>query len=304
MSFSFFRGLELMHFEGIFVPLQKATALLLLYLLASFGLRGASLGMNALLIPAVGVTIVVAIIAVKYFYSAPSAAVMNGIGYKVLLKEAVMLGMVVFLWQVYFRIDSFMLGYMKGNYEVGIYNVAYKILEGIFFFPGIIMTVFFPRLARPELFSKTFMRLSVLLGVSGLFISILSFFVSPFLIGLIYGPRFKDSIAVFQVLSLAVLPVFLGNLVTQSLVCLDLNRLYVSVAGAGAIFNIALNFFLIPAFGGKGAAVATIVTEMLVLFSCSYIIFRKRPAGFDRRMILSVFAEITSSFGIKRSAQI
>ena len=33
------------------------------------------------------------------------------------------------------------------------------------------------------------------------------------------------------------------------------------------VLNVALNFFLIPVYGAKGAAIATIVCELLILVS-------------------------------------
>ncbi|MBU0463136.1 MAG: polysaccharide biosynthesis C-terminal domain-containing protein [Proteobacteria bacterium] len=41
-------------------------------------------------------------------------------------------------------------------------------------------------------------------------------------------------------------------------------RLYAAAVGACALFNIGLNFILIPEFGGIGAARATIATEALL----------------------------------------
>jgi len=48
------------------------------------------------------------------------------------------------------------------------------------------------------------------------------------------------------------------------------NRLAL-IAGAGALINIVLNFFLIPEFSFFGAAVATILTETFILITFFYL---------------------------------
>jgi len=42
-------------------------------------------------------------------------------------------------------------------------------------------------------------------------------------------------------------------------------RVKVRLMGAGALANIVLNFSLIPVFGAVGAAIATVITEVLIM---------------------------------------
>lgn len=276
--FSYFRGIENMKIEGIIVPVQKIAALGLLFFFAFLGCRNALLGSVTLLCSAfLGVVLLLCISwqRLKEIFKTET----DLLPYRDLIKEGIVLGGVAFLWLIYFRIDTVMLGMMRGDTEVGVYNIAYKIMEGVFFIPGIIMIVFFPMLAKQERFKKVFGKLLFILGGIGSVTSIALYLLSPTLIGLVYGPKFFGSIAVLQTLSLVILPVFLGHLTTQSLVALDLNKLYLVVAFLGAGLNIALNYFLIPLRGAVGAAWATFATEVFVTAICGYFVLRREPGA-------------------------
>jgi len=274
--FSFFRGINNMKLEGIIVPVQKISALGLLYFFVFLGVKNVLLGSMTLLSSALlGMTLLLFISwprLKEILKSKTELLKFNG-----LLKEGIMLGGVAFLWLIYFRIDSVMLGMMRDDMEVGIYNVAYRIMEGGFFIPTIIMIVFFPMLAKRDRFKEIFGKLLFILGGVGLGTSIALYLFSPTLIGFIYGPKFFASIAVLQTLSLVILPVFFGNLITQSLVALDLNKLYLVVTFLGALLNITINYFIIPPLGAVGAAWATLVTEIFVTLLCGYFVLRREP---------------------------
>ena len=114
-----------------------------------------------------------------------------------------------------------------------------------------------------------------------------------------YGSEFFGSIAVLQILSLAVFPIFLGHLATQSLVALELNKIYLLVAFIGMLLNISLNYFLIPRFGANGAAWATVATEMAVVLLCGYFVWREKPDALNFNYSVESVKEILSPVGRK-----
>ena len=274
--FAFFRGIENMKLEGIIVPVQKISALGLLFVFGFLGFKSALLGSMTLLCSAlVGIALLLCLS--RQHVKAIVKAKTDLLTYRDLIKEGVILGGVAFLWLIYFRIDTVMVGMMRGDVEVGIYNIAYRIMEGVFFIPSIIMIVFFPMLAKQDRFKEIFGKLLFILGGIGLGTSVALYLFSPGLIRLVYGPEFFGSIAVLQTLALVILPVFLGHLTTQSLVALDLNKLYLLVALLGAGLNIMLNYLLIPLRGAVGAAWATLATEIFVTALCGYFVLKREP---------------------------
>lgn len=291
VTFSFYRGLEKMKLEGVINALQKVAALACLFLLSTWGVKSARLGSFALVGSAfLGILLLLSTSGVFIKEMGRYKQEADSLKYRELLKEGIVLGGVVFLWMIYFRIDGVMLGFMKGNLEVGIYNVGYKIMEGFFFIPGILMLVFFPKLAKPDRFAETFKKLIVILGTIGLLSSLILYVLSSSIIRFIYGPEFFGSIPVLKTLSLVLFPVFLGHLATQSLVALDMNKVYLFVAFIGMLLNISLNYFLIPSFGALGAAWATLITELMVVSCCGYFVWRKSPGVFNS-LLLGVTAK-------------
>jgi O-antigen/teichoic acid export membrane protein len=61
---------------------------------------------------------------------------------------------------------------------------------------------------------------------------------------------------------------------TQSLVALDHNRIYLAITAFAVLLNVMLNYWLIPEYGAEGAAIATVITEALIPLSCFIMILK------------------------------
>ena len=81
----------------------------------------------------------------------------------------------------------------------------------------------------------------------------------------LFGVDFFPAVPILEVLAPLVLIMGVGNLFgTQVLLSVNAEKkLCISVA-IGAAINLCLNSLLIPAFGGKGAALASVVSELAV----------------------------------------
>lgn len=192
--------------------------------------------------------------------------------FKKILAGSLPYGILMVLGLLYFRIDSLMLSYMKGEYETGIYGAGFRFLEAAVFIPSALATALFPVLARlDEDFSQTkkiYFSALKLLGLLSLPITLLYFFVLPLLIPYLL-PQYSDSVNVIKILSFTIPFMFLhvpAALVLQASSKYLKPMIYFSFFTLG--FNIVLNLFLIPEYGFIGAAVATVASEAL-----SFIIF-------------------------------
>ena len=200
-----------------------------------------------------------------------------------LWREAVTLGFVLFLIQFYFRIDTIMLGILASETEVGLYSVAFNLMEGTFFIPTIVMAAIFPGLSQAKHFSAYFRKGVVLLTLAGIAGGTAVFLLADSIILWFYAPGFQNSADILEILALAIPLVFWGYLMTQSLVALDHNRIYLVITATGLLLNVMLNFWLIPEYGASGAAVSTVITEALIPLSCFLMIlkyhFSQSPAN-------------------------
>jgi len=266
-GFAYLRGKEEMRLESFTVALQKITTLLILFLLYFMGFFGVRLALFSLL----GGTVIACVFFYACIWKKSSAVWRRSTGtiaYWKILREGLVLGGVTLLWMVYFRVDSAMLGVMKGNESVGVYNVAYKLLEGVLFFPGIIMIVYFPKLAACRASRDVYRPLFLSLFIAGMFSAGILYLSSPWIIQCLYNENYWPSVEVLKILAFAVVPIFLGHIVTQTLVALDANRIYLIITICGVLGNLLLNAFLIPGYGPKGAATATAITESCVTLLC------------------------------------
>lgn len=210
-----------------------------------------------------------------------------------LLKDSIPLGIAAVLVMIYFKLDTVMLSLMKGPIAVGIYGLAYKILESLIFFPSLIVGLVMPLLARFAFtswsrFNRVIQRtLEVLL----LFIFPLiigTIFLSPAIIKLIGGGNFTASAGVLNLLIIATGIIFLGALFSNVIIALRKQKALVWIYGVGAVVNVGANFIFIPRYSYWGAAGTTIFTEALVTILMVAIIYKVLGHFFSFRLLVKI----------------
>jgi O-antigen/teichoic acid export membrane protein len=163
--------------------------------------------------------------------------------------------------------------------DVGIYGIAYKILEGLIFFPAMFVGLIMPLLSNSafidnERFKKVFQKT----------LDILVIFIVPLLIGLsmlslpivvlVGGNNFIASAPILNILALAVGLIFLGNLFGSSIIALNKQKTCAWIYFMGMIFNVVTNLIFIPKYRYIGAAWTTTATELLVTVAMIILIYK------------------------------
>ncbi len=206
--------------------------------------------------------------------------------WKKLIKATIPIAVSIVLTLIYFKIDSIFLSIPAINRyslnpisDVGIYGIAYKILEGLIFFPAMFVGLIMPLLSNSaftdtEKFKRVFQKT----------LDILMVFIVPLIIGilmlslpivvLIGGSDFNASASVLNVLSLAIGLIFLGNLFGNSVIALNKQKSGAWIYFAGMIFNIVTNLIFIPKYRQVGAAWTTTATEFLVTILMIMLIYK------------------------------
>ncbi len=178
---------------------------------------------------------------------------------------------------VYFKIDTIMLSVMRSESEVGMYSVAYKVLEVIIFFPAMYVGLIMPLLSkfafRSSEFRPVFFRAARRLGAgAALTVLVLVVFANP-IIAIIGDTAFSASVPLLRILSLAVGIIFFGNLFGNAIIALDLQSKGVWIYALGAVLNVILNLLFIPSYGAYAAAWNTVVTELVVTMLMARLIW-------------------------------
>ncbi len=199
------------------------------------------------------------------------------------LKQAVVgslpYGLLAILGLIYFRIDTLMLSYLRGNFETGIYSAGYKFLEALIFIPNSLAIVLFPTLAK--LHEHNLAKIKLLFSQSikiMVFLSVLVFIaynliLPPFI--RFFLPNYLPSIEVIRILSLAIPFIFIYVPLSQILLSTDKYlKQVILISLLPLCSNIILNLIFIPRFGFLGASWITVASD--VLSTAIVLIFIKR----------------------------
>jgi O-antigen/teichoic acid export membrane protein len=169
------------------------------------------------------------------------------------------------------RIDQVMLGKMMNNYEVGQYSVALKFIEIFGFVPMVLMNTFTPavtkaKVADESLYHSRLVNLYRLMFLTFLLVALPIYLFAKDVIVVLYGGEYQ---AAGYLLSLFALRLFFSNMgVGKSVFIVNesLFRYSLLTVIVGATANIALNYFLIPLYGPKGAIVASMISFTISIF--------------------------------------
>ncbi|MEX0821209.1 MAG: flippase [Rhodothermales bacterium] len=188
---------------------------------------------------------------------------------------------------IYYKVDVVMIEAYLGAGPTGQYGAAYRILEALNALPTIVsIAAVYPRLARlhGERNHAAFRRLlkkssAGLIGIGFVVAVVLTAF-APLVIRLLDpNPAFGASAGALQILVWSFPLLCANSLLYAALVTMDDQKLLAGFLGGAVVANIAMNVFLIPAYGIGGAAVATVASEVLliVVYSARYV-HRQKPS--------------------------
>lgn len=212
---------------------------------------------------------------------------------KMLLKEAFPLGASLLFVYVYFHADTLLLAIYHPGSPVGFYNLAYKVLENVIFFPAAYTGLIFPRLVEAWERDATAQRggaddrrggrrhFRTLLFSVGWPIAIAAPLIAgaialtaPLIMRLVGGPGFAPAGQALAILSLAVFFIYLATVPSQAIVAMGAQRKALWIYCAGAVFNVILNLIFIPSYSFIATSWTTVVTEAAVTMGLYRVVWQ------------------------------
>ena len=192
-----------------------------------------------------------------------------------------------------FRLDTVMIEWLRGNEEAGVYSAAVRVSEMAYFVPGVLATLFLPRLMNarqnePEYRRRAVDYLSASVVLALVVASGLSF-ASP-LLPLAFGGEYERSADMLRVHAWAFIPYAVGIARTQILTVEDHLAANLPSVVLAVGLNAALNLAWIPAHGGLGAAWATLVAYGAAWVLGTYLSpgLRTHVSGFLTRAVMGL----------------
>nr|WP_319569916.1 flippase [uncultured Draconibacterium sp.] len=211
---------------------------------------------------------------------------------------------------IYSVIDTLFLGFLSDDTAVGLYSAAVKINK--ITIPVLIAlgTVLIPRITQSlerrdkiqinQLINQSF-AFTCLLGVPvsfGLFLFAKEFIIS------ISGPEFANAVLTMKISAPLALIIGIAHIFGfQLLIPAGYERKYLRATLAGVVVSIALNLLLIGSFKDKGAAVATLSSEIIVTAIAGYFTYKlikiKLDWGILSKAFLSCLLFIPIAYGVR-----
>ncbi len=171
---------------------------------------------------------------------------------------------------LFFQLDTILLSLWKDDNEVGIYQAVFKLIMLPLVIPDIFSNTLIPVLSRLntenyEQWKKTARLTYKLLIAVVVPISIVLFMYAEPIIKLIYGGiYYKNSVPILKIFSLILFSRFSFEAHALMLTTSDKQYIRLYTVVIATLVNLLLNFYLIPIYGSIGAAIVSLITNILV----------------------------------------
>ncbi len=181
-----------------------------------------------------------------------------------LLREAWPVGANVFAALLGLRVAPILLMTFGGPAAVGLLGASTRLAEALNLFAEGLMLAVFPLLAawattRGDSFLELSRASAKILAFTLLTVALVLHFQAGEILALLLGPEFRSAGPVLGLLGWFAVLSGLGTLYTNQLVALGRARVLFGLNAISGLFQVVLQFFLVPRFGVEGAATGMLV---------------------------------------------
>lgn len=200
-------------------------------------------------------------------------------------RNSLAMGYASIIGQLYGTIDQIMLGYFSTAFDAGEYAVANRIPNAVGTFAGSWTAVVYPHSAHLGNTDRARLRTDAarLLSVVALFafpLAACTPFVARGLLVAAFGGQYGAASTAFSLLTLTMALGLIDGTVLTMLMGLGRDRFFAKRITVTTLLNVVLNLLVIPIYGRDGAAVDTIISELLA-FVLMLRGFRDTLGGLD-----------------------
>lgn len=181
-----------------------------------------------------------------------------------LIKIATTFSIISFLGVIATRIDILMISFLGTSIMVGIYGLADRIInQGLMirsFFVIAFLPIFVKEFEMRRINHKVVIKYSIYISIIFLLIAIIGFFIAPYVIPILFGQEYIESIIILQVL-IFYLPISWSTIPLElSLIAISKEKRIIVINLAAAILNVIFNIYLFKTIGLIGIAISTLIT--------------------------------------------
>jgi O-antigen/teichoic acid export membrane protein len=188
---------------------------------------------------------------------------------------------------IYYRIDTVFLSLVASAAVVGWYGAGYRLFDTLVFLPSLIISaIMYPIFSQLSAHSEKDLKIAVeksmnFLLFCGIPIAVALCVAAPNIIGFLYHrAEFIHAVPVVQLLAPGLVFLYINSVLSSTIISTKREKNISIMAGIALVFNVGLNFILIPMYQHVGAAAVTSLTEFLLM--CLALVFvprALRPVG-------------------------
>jgi O-antigen/teichoic acid export membrane protein len=186
-----------------------------------------------------------------------------------LFKAAAPVGIATVLALVIFRTDTAILAFFDSDKVVGNYGAAFRLFEATLFLSWAVATATYPVFSRLSMTTRPSvayvfdgsLKLVVALTLP---IAVAVVILAEPIVHLIFGAEFDDAIVPLTVLAPAIALYSIAFVTSGMLVAQNRQRVIAITNGVVAAINVVASFVLIPLFSLDGAALAALVSQLVL----------------------------------------
>ena len=165
---------------------------------------------------------------------------------------------------------TFILGIFTNNTIVGYFAAGDKIIQAFKGLIGPVSQSLYPYIAKKTNHSKevglNFIRkITIYIAVFTGLVSLFIFIFADFLVNLLLGNQYQNSIIVVQILAIMPFMIGLSNMFgIQTMLNFGRKKPFSQILIAGSIINLILSFILVPLYQYVGSAISVLIVESFI----------------------------------------
>jgi O-antigen/teichoic acid export membrane protein len=184
--------------------------------------------------------------------------------------------------------------------ETGYFATSYRLVEALIAIPVLLVGVTFPVLARAarddrERLRYAARRIFEIAVIGGVWMSLVTALAAGFAIDVIGGDEAAPATEVLHIQALFMTPLFLNVTWQTLLVTLRMHREMMIAALVALAAVLALTLLLIPSLQARGAAIAVVVGETLLMTVEALLLWRVHP---DLRPPFGVLPKVLAALAL------
>lgn len=199
------------------------------------------------------------------------------------VKKSLPLFMLSVFGILYFRVDMLIIRHLLGVAAVAPYSTAYRLMDAAVILPGIILAVSVPTLTKLYA-DKEDGKLTRSLFLATRYLSVVAFYIAACCLLFAkevmltaFGTDYQSAAPVLQIFGLTIIVLYLNAPLSYFMYTGRKEKIHTKVLAFLTILNIGLNLIFIPILGVVGAALATLLCELIGFFFLRHFVGHSLP---------------------------